>query len=71
MLTRKQHLIAKIASTRSINTHWKQESDRLDHEIERVRSQRDQLESSLSTCNIALDEAFKNVKHKVRAQNVS
>jgi len=65
MLTRKQHLITNIGSTYNRNTQWKQESDLLDHEIERVRGQRDQLELTFSTCNVALDEACRNVEIKV------
>lgn len=65
MLTRKQRLIESIRSTYSRNTQWKQDADRLDHEIERVRGQRDQLELSFSTCNVALDEACRNVQLKV------
>jgi len=64
MLTRKQHLITNIGSTYNRNTQWKQESDLLDHEIERVRGQRDQLELTFSTCNVALDEACRNVEIK-------
>lgn len=65
MLTRKQRLIEKIGSTYSRNAQWKQDSDRLDHEIERVRGQRDHLELSFSTCNVALEEACRNVQLKV------
>jgi DNA repair exonuclease SbcCD ATPase subunit len=65
MLTRKQRLIENIGSSYSRNAQWKQDSDRLDHEIGRVRGQRDQLELSFSTCNLSLDEACRNVQLKV------
>jgi len=65
MLTKKQRLIENLGSSYSRNAQLKQDADRLDHEIVRVRGQRDQLELSFSTCNVALDEACRNVQLKV------